>query len=514
MLRKITWLTVSALGLVACSSDDQSTTTPPSKHDASTEDAHGNQQDSSTPPPDGSHVVHEGGAPDARTHEGGSPFDGRLTEVDAGTPGVCAPDSTLDAKRDSCTFTSGARVMDTIGNCLGRGIPIEHIVLLMQENRTFDQYFGHLPGHGQDDVDVAQEGATNINPGGDGAAIPWHHETKYCVEDTDHGWVASHTSYDDGKNDGFAEANVTASDPTGFRALGYYDQTDIPYYYSLVSTFATSDRYFCSILGPTYPNRMYFYGGTSYGVVDTNTADLAAGKLSPPGAPNIFRALEAKGITWAVYDSNLPGAAVFLEVVTDPILSPHIRKITDYAADAAAGHLPQVSFIDANYADKAYIESDEHPPADMQLGQHFVWQQVKTLMSSPNWPTSVMFITYDEHGGLYDHVPPPSACPPDNIPPKLNPELGGFDRLGFRVPLMVVSPFAKRHFVSHTVHSHTSILRFIEAKYDIPAITNRDANSDAMLDLFDFSKPDTSVPTLAEPPVDQTQINDCKTAFP
>jgi phospholipase C len=126
-----------------------------------------------------------------------------------------------------------------------------------------------------------------------------------------------------------------------------------------------------------------------------------------------------------------------------------------------------------------------------------------------------MFITYDEHGGLYDHVSPPAACAPDDTAPALNPELGGFDRLGFRVPLIVLSPFARRHFVSHEVHSHTSILRFIEAKFGLPALTKRDANSDALLDLFDFaSPPRLDVPTFGEPSTDQAQLDTCKTAFP
>jgi phospholipase C len=468
MLWKSSLLTISVLALAACSSKD------------------------------------EGKAPagaqenDASTIEGG---------------GSCKPNPKLEARRDSCDFAGASTVTDTIGACVGDAIPIEHIVILMQENRSFDQYFGHLPGHGQDDVDVAKDGATNVNPSG-GAPIPWHHETSYCVEDTDHGWVASHKQWNNGKNDGFAITNMSNGDPTGQRGLGYYDQTDLPFYYELTSIFATSDRYFCSLLGPTYPNRMYLYGGTSYGVVDTNLTDLLANKLSPPGAPNIFRAMEAKGITWNVYESNLPGNAVFLDVVTDQTFSSHYKKVADFQADAAAGTLPQVSFVDASYSDKAWLESDEHPPANIQLGQHFVWEQVKALTSSPLWPKSAMFVTYDEHGGLYDKVSPPPACPPDDIAPKLNPELGGFDRLGFRVPLIVVSPWVQRHHVSHKVHSHTSVLRFIEAKFDLPAITKRDANSDALLDLFDFgSAPRLDVPAFTEPPVDSGQIEACKAAF-
>jgi phospholipase C len=142
-----------------------------------------------------------------------------------------------------------------------------------------------------------------------------------------------------------------------------------------------------------------------------------------------------------------------------------------------------------------------------------VWQQIDALVKSPAWKSSALFITYDEHGGLYDHVPPPPACAPDSTPPAEHPEVGGFDRLGFRVPLILISPYAKRNFVSHVVHSHTSILRFIEAKLALPAFTARDANSDAMLDLFDFEHPDYTVPSFTEPPVDQTKLDACKPYF-
>jgi phospholipase C len=439
------------------------------------------------------------------------PTEGGSTPLEGG--GACKPDPTFAARRDTCDFTSGASVKDTIGNCVKDAIPIEHIVVLMQENRSFDQYYGHLPGHGQDDVNVAKEGTTNVNPSG-GTPIAWHHETSYCLEDTDHGWVASHQQYNDGKMDGFAVSNTTSGDPTGQRALGYYEESDLPFYYKLISSFATSDKYFCSLLGPTYPNRMYLYGGSSYGSVSTNLTELINNELAPPGSPNVFRSMEAAGVTWNVYRSNLPGNAVFFDTVQDTALSNHYKPIEDFATDAAAGNLPQVSFIDALYVGDPWVENDEHPPANMQLGQHFVWEQVKALTSSPLWPKSALFITYDEHGGLYDHVPPPPACAPDDIPPKLNPELGGFDRLGFRVPLIVVSPWVKPHYVSHKVHSHTSILRFIEAKFDFRAITNRDANSDALLDLFDFeSDARLDVPALEEPPIDQAKLDECKAAF-
>jgi phospholipase C len=420
----------------------------------------------------------------------------------------CRPDPELVARREACEFKTGSMPAQTIGSCPGNQIPIEHVVLIMQENRSFDHYFGHLKGNGQDDIDVASADVTNPSAVTGDPAVKWHHENAYCVEDTDHGWQASHGQWNNGKNDGFAQTNADSTDPSGGRALGYYDQTDIPFYYELASKFAISDRYFCSLLGPTYPNRMYFYAGTSFGVVTTSIATLA-----PPKSPVIFRQLAAKGITWKVYKTTLPSAAIFIDLLTD--FQDNFLPAAQFATDAAAGTLPQVSFVDSGFNQAAAVETDEHEPGNIQLGQHWVYDQVTALLQSPLWPKSALFITYDEHGGLYDHVSPPSACVPDETAPKLNPELGAFDRLGFRVPLIVVSPYARRSFVSHEVHSHTSILRFLQTKFELEALTNRDANSDAMLDLFDFDSPPVlDVPALSEPPVDATQLTACETAFP
>lgn len=423
-------------------------------------------------------------------------------------PNPCPTDSALAARRQACEFGPGALTTDTVGSCTGSSIPIEHVVILMQENRSFDQYFGHLKGHGQDDVDVPATPPSNPVPSGTGNPAVWYHESRYCVEDTDHGWGASHEQYHGGLNDGFATSNATTLDPSGARAMGYYEQSDLPFYYELASTFAISDRFFCSLLGPTYPNRMYLAAGTSFGIVTTQIT-----KLAPPGVPNVYRALNDKSVTWKVYSSNIPSVLLFPDFATDPQQAVHIAKADDFLNDAANGQLPQVSFLDASFDIAPDLETDEHPPANIQLGQHWVWQRVKALIDSPEWSSSALFITYDEHGGLYDHVPPPAACVPDDTPPVQQAELGAFDRLGFRVPLFVVSPWAKRHFVSHEVHSHTSILRFLAAKFGLPAFTKRDANSDALLDLFDFRAPATDKPAFAEPPVDQAQLADCHARF-
>jgi phospholipase C len=262
------------------------------------------------------------------------------------------------------------------------------------------------------------------------------------------------------------------------------------------------------VLGPTFPNRLFYGAGTAFG--RTRTAVDAELGLAPPNSPNIYKALSDAGVTWKEYSTDLAPSLLFGVDTTG-----HSGKTEDFINDLNADTLPQVSFLNPAFTGNSWIESDEHPPADMQIGQHLVWQQVDALLKSKAWKTSAMFVTYDENGGLYDHVPPPSACKPDDIPPVEDTQLGGFDRLGFRVPVFVISPWAKRHFVSHTVHSHTSILRFVEAKFGLPAFTARDANSDAMLDFFDFqAAPNYDMPAFAEPAIDPAQIAKCKKDFP
>jgi phospholipase C len=426
--------------------------------------------------------------------------------VASGPP--CASGADPAPARAACAFAAGASPGDTIA-CppSGAGIPIEHVIILMQENRSFDHYLGHLPGHGQDDVDVADSTADNPAPGG--GVIPWYHAAEACFDNPQNGWAESHLAWNGGRNDGFAIASAGAgdaegNDPAGARTMSFYDGGDIPFYYQLASTFAISDRYFADVLGPTFPNRLYAYAGTSFGIVSN---DLDTGFH-----PTIFEVLDERGISWKVYQSTVAAGFITLSFAVDSV--GHVGSLDDFIADAQNGTLPAVAWIDPAFLADAAGNDDEEPPADMQVGQHFVYQQVSTLMASPSWATSAMFITYDEAGGLYDHVAPPAACPPDGDAPDDQPELGGFDRYGFRVPLFVVSPYAKAHFVSHGVHSATSILRFIETKFGVPALTARDANSDALLDMFDFAAPPfLTPPALAEPAIDADRLAACQARY-
>ena len=424
-------------------------------------------------------------------------------------PASCAQGAEPALSRAACIFGAGALSIDTVA-CppSGADIPIQHVIVIMQENRSFDHYLGHLPGQGQDDVDVPADGVSNPLAAGS-TVVPWTHVSAACFDNPNHSWQGSHQAWNQGQNDGFVVASASpndgeGNDQTGSRAMAFYDASDLPFYYQLASTFAISDRYFSDVMGPTLPNRLYLYAGSSFGIV---SGDIDTGLRR-----TIFGVLNDAGISWKVYGSDVPAGLLTASFLADSI--GHVAGIDDFAEDAQRDQLPAVSFVDAAFLTARAALTDEEPPADMQVGQQFVYRQVRALMSSPSWATSAMFITYDEAGGLYDHVPPPETCLPDGTPPAQQPELGSFDRYGFRVPVFVVSPYARAHFVSHAVHSHASIHRFIEMRFGLAALSGRDANADAMLDMFDFvSPPFLTPPALAAPPVDASRLSACTAKY-
>ena len=427
--------------------------------------------------------------------------DSTTDPVDAGPPPV-----TLDqarAERLACTFKAGAMPAETLATDAVRGdqMPIDHILLVMQENRSFDHLFSGLADAG------ARAAAPDAsNPDGQGNPVVRFHQTDYCFADTEHSWSAEHLEWDEGKNDGFVVANGAG----GARAMGYYDATDLPYYDALARSFATSDMHFCSLLGPTWPNRMYYFAATSWGRIRN--------RLPPVNDPHghryrdLFQALTKAGVSWKVYSQGVPSPIILLQSYVD--YEDHFVSFDDYLADVAANTLPQVAWVEADFVHDVG-QDDDHPPNDIQKGQAYLEEVLKPLMASPAWARSVLFLTYDENGGLYDSVPPPTACPPDDLPPDLeqgDPD-AGFDRYGFRVPLIAISPYAKPGYISHEVSDHTSIVRFVEARFDLPALTARDANADALLDLFDFAHPQPA-PQLPEVVVDPTQLEQCLARFP
>jgi phospholipase C len=435
---------------------------------------------------------------------------------------VVAPsDDDAEAARAACNYQAGSLPAETQGasHPMGADIPIDHMVVVMMENRSFDHYFQDLPAYGQPDVAVAPEDFENNDT--DGVAHPIFHQQAYCFVDTDHGYRGTHEQVGGGAMSGFVTTNEGFNEMPamgnlemfhGRRALGYYDANDLPFYYWLASEFAIGDRYFSSLPGPTLPNRMFLYAATSHGKVHN----------SLPGPIDLLvDYLDLREIPWKIYAASTPGMAIF--AAKGAKIFDRVHSIDEYFADAANGTLPPFAFVDPaiGIGTGQYDTNDEHPPALPQLGQRFVADVVDALTKSPLWDKSALFLSYDEHGGLFDHVEPPAACPPDDVPLETKPGDPGhgdpeakLDRLGIRVPFIVVSPFAKKHHVSHDVYDHTSIVRMVEARWVMPALSARDANALAPWDMFDFvNPPHLEPPVVNLPPIPDEQLEACGAVF-
>ena len=362
---------------------------------------------------------------------------------------------------------------------------IENVIILMMENHSFDNYFGAL--NSKVGFPVKKGVPNSTNPDGNGNLIHAFRMPSTCQQDghPSQAWNASHISFNGGKNDGF----VLASGPV---AMGYWTEADIPFYYGLAQTFPLASRWFCSTLCQTYPNRRFLMAGTAAGIVSTTGAALTA---PPPPNGNIFDRLDLHGVSWRNYYSSAPSVAILLTYASQN--TDKLVPIGQFFTDCAAGTLPSVSVVDPNFD-----SGSEEDPQDIRVGEQFASQVINAVMSGPGWPKTLLVWLYDEHGGYYDHVPPPAAIAPDDIPPDLQPgdQPGGYDRYGFRVPAVIVSPYAKPKHVSTKVRDHTAILRFIERKWNIGALTFRDANADDLSDCLNFHKPAfLNPPTLPAP---------------
>jgi phospholipase C len=364
------------------------------------------------------------------------------------------------------------------------GLPkIEHIVIVMMENHSYDNYFGML--HRGDGFTLDKAGKpTNSCPDANGKPVRAFHMANTCQlpKQPSQAWNASHAQWDNGKMDGFVRSD------SGPVAMGYFDQSDIPFYYDLASTFPLSDRWFCSTLCQTYPNRRFLYAGSARGDIGDAISTFNA---PPPPNGTIMEQLDRHGIVWRDYYTDLPTTALYPYLSTD--FAGKVVKIDQFFTDAKAGNLPSVAFVEPNFGSQS-----EENPQDISRGESFAASVINAVMASPNWATTLLIWTYDEHGGYYDHVPPPPAVLPDDVAPELGTGdvPGKYDRYGIRVPAVIVSPWAKKDYVSHVVHDHTSILKLIHTKWNLPALTARDANADDLLDSLDFS----GTPAFATPP--------------
>jgi phospholipase C len=390
--------------------------------------------------------------------------------------------------RLTCKFTKGAKTTDTVGANVPHGdaMPFDHIVVLMQENRSFDHYFQKLPDYGVTDVDVAKPTDFNLDPSNNDEKIMPFHETRMCIEDVNHEWEPVHDQYNLGKMDGF----VATNNPGGARAMGYYDASDFPFYYWMAKTYSIGDRFFSSTLGPTWPNRFFFYAGTAWGDTKTETVDPIADPIYKT-EPRITDLMTAAGRSWKIYRDGFTSFATLFGYTAENLGG----KMSDFKMDVQNGTLPDLVILDPAF--QGQYQNDEHPPTNPQLGQQLVHGIYISLTSNPDiWKKTVFILIYDEHGGFYDHVPPPQACQPDFYQPYKY----DYGRLGIRVPVIVVSPYVKAGYVSHFVMDLTSVTRFIENRFDLPAMTDRDANAWPMLDMFDFANPPHATPPTGAPP--------------
>jgi phospholipase C len=484
---------LSAFVLAACSSGDDTGTVADASADAplaadsgagSDAGSRDATADGPTSTADGPTSSGDAGLSDSTTSQpDGSSSDSSSPVSEAGSPdgGTCSspiPPDPLAAMRAACTFTTGALVKDTLGidDATRAAIPIKHIVVMMKENRSFDHLLGRL--HDTRPV-VDAIPATFSNPGTDGGAVAPFHQTTTCIgHDPNHQWDAMHTQVNGGQMDGFVESAASSTSTDGRFAMSYYDGTDLPFYYWLANTYPLNDRHFASVRSGTFPNRNFLLLGTADGVQSTGSG------YPDPSTPTIFGSLDAAGVTWGVYsDGSLLSGTLGWDTshAGTGTFAQFLQKLDD-------GTLPQVAFVDG--IDNV---TDDHPTANLQDGETWSRTIYEHATASSLWPGLALLWTYDEAGGFFDHVPPPNqAC----IARPGNSKDTGFYELGVRIPMTVISPYARAGYVSHTAQEHTAITRFIETVFNLPALTSRDANSDALLDLFDFGCP----PAFLQPP--------------
>jgi phospholipase C len=357
-------------------------------------------------------------------------------------------------------------------------IPIEHILILYEENRTFDHYFGTYPGANG----LPLHTALPKTPGSNETVAPFHLTTTK-TKDLDHSSRAARIAYDNGKMDGFVyveNSNLT---------MGYYDYRDLPYYWDYASKFVLMDNFYTSQMGPSLPNHLYLIAGQSGGLID-NPGRCQSREIckepsrSPYELPsnltfdfrNVMDELDSRGISWKYYNGGredykdatywnpLPSFESFKK--NQSRLS-HLAPNDQFLIDLANGNLAKVVWVIPKE------EESDHPSADVKAGERYIVSMINAIMQSKYWSSTAVFVTWDDYGGWYDHVPPP--------------QIDAFG-LGFRVPCLIISPYAKDGFVDHTQSEFTSILKFIETVHGLSPLTHRDTMASDMLEAFDFSQ--------------------------
>ncbi len=374
------------------------------------------------------------------------------------------------------------------------------IVYVMLENRSYDHALGArkllegLPGDG---LTAAMK---NPDMGGTlvGTYTPPSREAQ-CVLDPPHGWEAAHASFNGGAMDGFLREHQ-AEHPGSVEAMQYMTRDQMPVTWALADAYTTCDRWFCSVMGPTLPNRAYWHAASSLGLKVNNEVltTISAGIT----IPTIYNRLDDKGVEWAGYYGGLAILSLLDKGPYGVDLGPNdgtgrIRRFGDaldragqFFIDAAAGTLPSVVYIDPTFG-----FNDDHPPVHPILAQELIAAIYTALANSPQWKKCLLVITYDENGGFYDHVPPPTTT--DDTNAKFG--VPGFEQMGFRVPTLVIGPYAKKGYISSVTYDHTSALKHLQTTFGLEPLNPR---MDAANDLTDCIDVDRMAAGDWEPPVE------------
>lgn len=342
---------------------------------------------------------------------------------------------------------------------------IEHVIIVTMENRSFDHLFGWVPG-----ADGLQAGLAYADRAG--TSYQTHRLTDFqeCgFADPNHSFEGGRVEYNAGACDGWLRA-----DGNDVYSIGYYTAEDLAFLGRAAPEWTVLDRYFAPFLGPTGPNRLILQAGQTDRI--TNASEISA-------LPTIWDRLAQAGVTAKNYGYRIVSAMMFGDRYAS-LITP----IASFFADAAAGTLPSVAYVDPG-------TNDDHPHGDIRNGEAFLASIYQAVTTSPAWASSVLIITFDEWGGFFDHVaPPPAPIPPGEY------DVGNVDGLrGFRVPTMLVSPFARRGYVSSTVFDHASILRLIEWRWGLSPLTARDAQANNLADALDLTHPQLSAPVFDVP---------------
>ena len=427
----------------------------------------------------------------------------------------------------------------------GSGSKIQHLIFIVQENHSFDNYFGTYPGVNGLSIDSAipfdpnQTSLGYVHPfhldvtqpimiWGDelppgvadpddlqvqqaNSSAPFHYDSESIGRDLSHAWKVAHEAYDNGKMDGFVAAEGS------ILTMGYYDGTDIPYYWDYANQYVLDDNFFSSLMGPSFPNHLYIVSGTNGPV--TNLPPLCLqnpcrwilnGHIidNPPSNFNwqglsldwstLAQELSNANLPWSWYDGEArptrPNIWDVLPLFTyfqnnPDQLVEHVRNTQAFINDIHDGQLPAVSWIiPGSWVPPTYPAAckgqspSEHPPARSDCGMDYVAYLVNQVMESQFWQSSAIIITWDDYGGFYDHVPPP--------------QVDAFGE-GFRVPTLVISPWAKHGYVDHTQYEFASLLRLAEDNFNLPTLGTRDVSANDMMNSFDFNK--APQPVLIEP---------------